>query len=145
MPVPSSVFSVLLLTADAGVQAQIKQAFRDASITVVRDAAALRREMTKHQFDAVVVECNQRRDRFDASQAELNALGYYYLRAKRLREAVEVFKDVDRRFRKERAPFFRQQVAEALFNQGYALGAMGNHKRAVDAYAVAASRMAGSR
>jgi two-component system nitrogen regulation response regulator GlnG len=56
MPVPSSVFSVLLMTADAGVQAQFKQTFRDASITVVRDAAALRKETTKHQFDAVVVE-----------------------------------------------------------------------------------------
>lgn len=56
MPMPSSVFSVLLMTADAGVQAQFKQAFRDASITAVRDTAALRKEATKHQFDAVIVE-----------------------------------------------------------------------------------------
>jgi two-component system nitrogen regulation response regulator GlnG len=56
MPVPSSVVSILLLTADSDVQAQFKQAFKDAAITVARDATAFQKEATKHQFDAVVME-----------------------------------------------------------------------------------------
>jgi DNA-binding protein Fis len=56
MPVPSSVFTILLLTADTDVQAQFKQAFKDASIIVARDTAAFQKELPRHQFDAVVVE-----------------------------------------------------------------------------------------
>lgn len=56
MPVPSSVFTILLLTADADVQAQFKQVFKDASVTVARDTAALQRVSSRHQFDAVVLE-----------------------------------------------------------------------------------------
>jgi len=56
MPVPSSVFTILLLTADTNVQAQFKQAFKDASVIVARDAAAFQKELPRHQFDAVVVE-----------------------------------------------------------------------------------------
>jgi DNA-binding protein Fis len=52
----SSVFTILLLTADAEVQAQLRQAFKEASVTVVRDAAAFQKEAAKHQFDAVVIE-----------------------------------------------------------------------------------------
>jgi two-component system nitrogen regulation response regulator GlnG len=56
MAIPSPVFTILLLTADAEVQAQFKQALKEASVTVVRDAAAFQKEAAKHQFDAVVVE-----------------------------------------------------------------------------------------
>jgi len=56
MPVPSSVFSILLLTADADIQAQVKQAFKDVSVTVARDPAAVQKESARHQFDAIVVE-----------------------------------------------------------------------------------------
>jgi two-component system nitrogen regulation response regulator GlnG len=56
MAVPSSGFTVLLLTADADVQAQFKQVFKDASVTIARDAAVFQREAAKHHFDAVVVE-----------------------------------------------------------------------------------------
>jgi two-component system nitrogen regulation response regulator GlnG len=66
MPVSSSVFTVLLLTADADVQAQFKQLFKDASITIVRDRAALEKEPLKRPFDAVVVEA---RDGQDAAAA----------------------------------------------------------------------------
>lgn len=56
MPVPSSVFSILLLTADANVQAQFKQVFKDASVTVARDTAAQQKDLSRHQYDAVVLE-----------------------------------------------------------------------------------------
>ena len=52
----SSSFSILLLTADTEVQAQFRQAFKDASVTIARDAAAFQKEAAKHQFDAVVME-----------------------------------------------------------------------------------------
>ena len=55
-------------------------------------ADALARGIRERGIDAAVGECNQRRQQYDATQAELNARGYYYLRARRLREAVEVFK-----------------------------------------------------
>jgi len=56
MPVPSSVFTILLLSADADLQAQVKQVFRDASVTIARDGAAFQKDSRRHQFDAVVVE-----------------------------------------------------------------------------------------
>jgi two-component system nitrogen regulation response regulator GlnG len=56
MPVPSSVFSVLLLTADTEFQAQFKQAFKDVSVSVARDLAAVQKEWPRRQFDAVVME-----------------------------------------------------------------------------------------
>jgi DNA-binding protein Fis len=64
MPVrsSSSVFTVLLLTANADVQVQFKQLFKDASITIVRDRAALEREPLKRLFDAVVVETRDGQD-----------------------------------------------------------------------------------
>lgn len=62
MPVPSSVFTVLLLTAETDVQAQFKQVFKDASVTVARDTAAFQKESTRHQFDAVVVESRGAQD-----------------------------------------------------------------------------------
>lgn len=63
MPVPSSVFTILLLTADADVQAQFKQVFRDASVTVARDIASLQKDPLKQQhFDAVVVESRSGQD-----------------------------------------------------------------------------------
>ncbi|MBH0176405.1 MAG: hypothetical protein HP491_00705 [Nitrospira sp.] len=52
----SSVFSILLLTADAEVQAQFRQAFKDAAVTIARDTATFQKEAAKHHFDAVVME-----------------------------------------------------------------------------------------
>lgn len=56
MPVPSSAYSILLLTTDTAIQRQVRQIFRDASITVARDTTALQKESPKHGFDIVVVE-----------------------------------------------------------------------------------------
>lgn len=56
MPVPSSAYSILLLTTDTAIQRQARQIFRDASITVARDTTALQKESPKHSFDIVVVE-----------------------------------------------------------------------------------------
>ena len=56
MSVPSSSFAILLLTNDTAVQALVKQIFKDASVTIARDALAFQKEMPKHRFDAVVME-----------------------------------------------------------------------------------------
>jgi len=56
MSLSSSVFSVLLLTSDQEIQAQYKQAFKDASITMVKDPAAMPKDAAKRTFDAVIVE-----------------------------------------------------------------------------------------
>lgn len=56
MPAPSSIFTILLLTADADLQTQFKQLFKDASVTMARDGASLPKEAMKQHFDAVVME-----------------------------------------------------------------------------------------
>ena len=59
MSVPSSVFSILLLTADADVQAQFKAVFKDASVTMARDIASLPNDLSKRPFDVVILESRQ--------------------------------------------------------------------------------------
>jgi len=66
MSVPSSVFTILLITADADVQAQFKHAFKDAAITIVRDTASVPKDLSKHPFDAVVVESRSGREEVGA-------------------------------------------------------------------------------
>ena len=56
MSVPSSSFTILLLTNDTAVQALVKQIFKDASVTIARDALAFQKELPKHRFDAIVME-----------------------------------------------------------------------------------------
>jgi len=56
MTLSSSVFTILLLSGDPEIQTQFKQAFKDASVTTAKDAAALPREAAKRLFDAVIVE-----------------------------------------------------------------------------------------
>jgi two-component system nitrogen regulation response regulator GlnG len=50
------VFSVLLLTSDPEIQAQYKQLLIDASITTVKDVAAISKDTAKRSFDAVIME-----------------------------------------------------------------------------------------
>lgn len=56
MTLSSSPFSILLLSGDPEIQTQFRQAFKDASMTTAKDAAALPREVAKRPFDAVIVE-----------------------------------------------------------------------------------------
>ncbi len=56
MSVPSSVFTLLLLTGDQDIQTRFKQLFKDAAITIARDARALAKDPAKQLFDAVIVE-----------------------------------------------------------------------------------------
>jgi len=56
MTLSSSVFSILLLSGDPDIQTQFRQAFKDASMTTAKDAAALPREAAKRSFDAVIIE-----------------------------------------------------------------------------------------
>jgi len=68
MPVPSSVYSVLLLTSDAVVQGQVRQVFKDASITLSRDATAFRKDLSQKGFDIVIVESRSGQEQFNALQ-----------------------------------------------------------------------------
>jgi DNA-binding protein Fis len=52
----SSVFSILLLTGDQDIQSQFKHAFKDASVTVVKNAPTLPKDVTRRTYDAVIVE-----------------------------------------------------------------------------------------
>jgi len=56
MTLSSSVFSILLLSGDSEIQTQFRQAFKDASMTTAKDAAALPRDAARRSFDAVIVE-----------------------------------------------------------------------------------------
>lgn len=56
MSVPSSVYNILVLTADTTIQKQVRQIFEDASITVARDTTTLQKESPTSSFDIVVVE-----------------------------------------------------------------------------------------
>ncbi|MCX5724788.1 MAG: hypothetical protein NTX84_09835 [Nitrospirae bacterium] len=51
-----SVFSLLLLSGDPDVQSQVKHLFKDASVTIAKDASALSKETAKCTFDAIIVE-----------------------------------------------------------------------------------------
>jgi len=73
MPVPSSVFTILLLTADTEMQAQFKQAFKEISVTVARDLAAVQKEFPRRQFDAVVVESRAGQEGISALPEHLNS------------------------------------------------------------------------
>jgi two-component system nitrogen regulation response regulator GlnG len=64
MSVPSSVFSILLLTADTDVQAQFKAMFKDASVTMARDVASLPKDLPKRPFDVVVLETRPGQESF---------------------------------------------------------------------------------
>jgi two-component system nitrogen regulation response regulator GlnG len=56
MALRSSAFTILALTSDTEAQVQLRQALKEAAVTVVRDPAAFQREASKHCFDAVVLE-----------------------------------------------------------------------------------------
>lgn len=56
MSLTSSVFSLLLLSGDPDVQNQVKHIFKDASVTMAKDEAALPKDAARRTFDAVIVE-----------------------------------------------------------------------------------------
>lgn len=56
MPTRTPNPSILLLTADPDLQAQIKRDFKEAAITVAKDLASLPRISAKRTFDGVIVE-----------------------------------------------------------------------------------------
>lgn len=62
MSVASSGFSILLLTADAEVQAQFKSTFKNAAVTIARDTASLPKDLPERPFDVVVLESLPGRD-----------------------------------------------------------------------------------
>ncbi len=56
MSLTSSVFTILLLSGDPDIQSQFKHAFKDASVTAVKYASTLPKDVTRRTFDAVIVE-----------------------------------------------------------------------------------------
>jgi two-component system nitrogen regulation response regulator GlnG len=68
MPVPSSAYTILLLTGDAVVQGQVRQVFKDASIAIARDAKAFQKELSQQGFDIVIVESRSGQERLNALQ-----------------------------------------------------------------------------
>jgi DNA-binding protein Fis len=68
MPVPSSAYTILLFTSDAVVQGQARQVFKDASITLSRDATAFRNELSQQEFDIVIVESRSGQEQFNGFQ-----------------------------------------------------------------------------
>lgn len=72
MPVPSSVYTILLFTNDTAVQTQVRQVFQDASLIIARDAVAFQKELSKQGFDVVIVESRGRQDQFNGLQDRLD-------------------------------------------------------------------------
>lgn len=56
MSVRSSVFSILLLSADPDLHHQFKEVFKDASIVSAKDVATVPKEAARRTFDAVIME-----------------------------------------------------------------------------------------
>lgn len=56
MPAPLPTYSILLLTTDSTIHAQVRQIFVGASITAIRDAATLPKELPKHPIDVAIIE-----------------------------------------------------------------------------------------
>jgi DNA-binding protein Fis len=72
MSVPSSSFTILLLTNDTAVQTLVRQVVKDASVTIARDVSAFQKELTKHRFDAVVMESQSGQEQMDALHDHLD-------------------------------------------------------------------------
>jgi DNA-binding protein Fis len=62
MPVASSAFTLLILSADHEVQDLFRLVFPDAVMTVARDAGALHGDPGKQPFDVVIVESQTGQD-----------------------------------------------------------------------------------
>lgn len=56
MAIRPSVLSVLLLSADSDLQAQLKQDLKEAAVTVAKDWAAVSRTAARRPFDVVILE-----------------------------------------------------------------------------------------
>ncbi len=59
MPTQTAVASILLLTADPDLQAQITCNFKGTAITVAKDLASVPRASAKRTFDGVIIETKQ--------------------------------------------------------------------------------------
>jgi two-component system nitrogen regulation response regulator GlnG len=56
MPTRSTVLSVLLLSADPDLQAQIKQDLKDVAITATKDLVTASRAVARRTFDVLILE-----------------------------------------------------------------------------------------
>ncbi|MBH0201667.1 MAG: hypothetical protein HP496_05050 [Nitrospira sp.] len=72
MSVPSSLFTVLVLTNDTTIQALVKQIFKDTSVTIAQDVQTFPKELSRHRFDAVVMESQGGQDQVDTLYQHLD-------------------------------------------------------------------------
>lgn len=83
MPVPLPAYSILLLTTDTTIQADVHQIFRGASITVARDPTAFQEESPKHSFDIVVMESREAEEQTDAPLQHMNPMRTLFIKGSR--------------------------------------------------------------
>lgn len=72
MSVPSSSFTLLLLTNDTTIQALVRQVFHNASMTIARDVQTFQAELPRHGFDAVVMELPDGQEQIGTLQEHLD-------------------------------------------------------------------------
>ncbi|MFO0774887.1 MAG: helix-turn-helix domain-containing protein [Nitrospiraceae bacterium] len=67
--------TIVLVSSDADLQAQVKQTFKAATLTVVKDQAQVSRSLDKQSADVVLIESKQRdgRDGLDMTLDDLGA------------------------------------------------------------------------
>jgi two-component system nitrogen regulation response regulator GlnG len=131
MAVPPPVLTILALTADGEIQAQLKHALRDASITVVRDAAAFQREASKHSFDAVVIESRGGLERSLALPVSVDPSRTLVIAGSRavLKKAAKTFQFLDRHHAHSSGSHSGKHRDDSL--QGYLETKMGDFVRSM--------------
>lgn len=72
MSVPSSLFTILLLTNDTTVQALVRQVFKDASVTIAQDVSTFQKQLPRHRFDVVVMESQGGQEQIGTLQEHLD-------------------------------------------------------------------------
>ncbi|MBX3325589.1 MAG: helix-turn-helix domain-containing protein [Nitrospira sp.] len=72
MPASSSTYSIILLTKDPAVQAQVQQVFTDASISIFPDAQTFQMESPHQHAEVIIEELSGTRDSVTAWRDHLD-------------------------------------------------------------------------
>lgn len=80
MSVPLSSFTILLLTNDTAVQALVRQIFTNATVMIARDVSTVQKELSKHRFDAVVMESQGRPELMETLNEHLDHARTLFIR-----------------------------------------------------------------
>jgi CubicO group peptidase (beta-lactamase class C family) len=93
-------------------------------------AGILGQRIRERGVTAAIEEFGDNRDQYEVNQGELNSLGYHYLRAGRLKEAVEVFRLNVKAFPQSWRVY--DSLGEALAAAGNREFALENYRRALE-------------